>query len=47
MKTDRKNWRLKIYPTNVAIFGKNLVVFRFWDLVTLIAESADCPKTQQ
>ena len=34
-KRGGKNWRLKIYPPNVAIFGKNLAVFGFWDLVTL------------
>ena len=35
-KRGGKNWRLKIYPPNVAIFGKNLAVFGFWDLVTLV-----------
>ena len=34
-KRGGKNWRLKIYPPNVAFFGKNLAVFGFWDLATL------------
>ena len=35
-KRGGKNWRLKIYPPNVAFFGKNLAVFGFWDLATLM-----------
>ena len=34
-KRGGKNWSLKIYPPKVAIFGKKLAVFGFWDLVTL------------
>ena len=40
-KRGGKNWRLKIYPPNVAIFGKNLAVFGFWDLVTLVITARD------
>ena len=34
-KRGGKNWRLKIYPPNVAVFDENLAVFGFLGLATL------------
>ena len=35
-KRGGKNWRLKIYPPNVAVFDENLAVFGFLGLATLV-----------